>query len=78
MPFSYRQHNVPVDGDCEFINCKPHNIVIFNRNEMCLLKNNVIDTEIPSAENGYSNGIDCSVEMDTSSEQDCSVIVVDD
>lgn len=54
---------------------------------MCLLKNNVIETTKSINGNDEINGVDSSLEMedcnqttgkDTSSDQDCSVIVVDD
>lgn len=86
-----RQYDIPLDGDCKFVNCSPNNIVVFNKNDMCLLKNNVMAANKPM-DSGDINGINCSsLEMEdcnqtndmvndisTSSEQDCSVIVVDD
>lgn len=86
-----RQYDIPLDGDCEFTNCSPNNIVVFNKNDLCLLKNNLLAANKPM-DNGDINGINCSsLEMEdcnqtngmvndisTSSELDCSVIVVDD
>lgn len=81
--FYCRQHNIPIDGECQFIDCMPNNIVVFNKNDMCLLKNVASETDVI----GDINVVDCSSEMedcdqanniDTSSEQDSSIIVVDD
>lgn len=86
----FRQYDILLTGECKFQNCSPNNIAIFNKSDMCLIKNNI--TAMETANNGDVDGVNCSslemedcnqtngidTDISTTAELEDSVIVVDD